>query len=253
MALEPKLCEALAAFCARERVLVASDYDGCIAPIVSRPEDAVPNPASVDALRRCADAPGTLVALVSGRARADLGSLSGVGDPVVLVGSHGAEFDTGFSTPVTDVERALLQRIIDEFTAISRRFPGTSVETKPASTTLHVRNAAPDDASAALELAESGPAGWHGVHVTRGKAVVELAVIETSKGAALDSLRSSFGAEAVLYLGDDVTDEKAFAHLRDGDVGIKVGDGHTIAEYRVPTTDDVAAVLASVADARHAP
>lgn len=252
-----ELREALDDFCGLGRVLVASDYDGCIAPIQPRPELAVPNPASLAALRACADLPDTLAAMVSGRARDDLAAMSGAGEPLVLVGSHGAEFDTGFDQPLTADQRALLDRIITEFNSIARRFGGTSVEVKPASTTLHVRNATPDDAETALALANDGPAGWPGVHPTNGKAVIELAVIETSKGLALDRLRAGFDADAVLYLGDDVTDEKAFAHLhrRDGDpgdgrgndVGVKVGAGKTAAEFRVPGTDDVAAVLEYVA------
>ncbi|MEZ5210422.1 trehalose-phosphatase [Gordonia sp. (in: high G+C Gram-positive bacteria)] len=252
-----ELRAALDDFCRLDRVLVASDYDGCVAPIQPRPELAVPNPASIDALRACASRPGTLAALVSGRARDDLAAMSGAAAPLVLVGSHGAEFESGFDAPLTEDQGRLLARIVAEFDSLASRFAGTSVEVKPASTTLHVRNASADDAAAAMALAESGPAGWPGVHVTRGKAVIELAVIETSKGLALDRLRKSFDAAAVLYLGDDVTDEKAFAHLRrrDGspagrDVGIKVGAGDTVAEFRVPGTDDVATVLEYVAAGR---
>ncbi|GEE01280.1 hypothetical protein nbrc107696_17260 [Gordonia spumicola] len=241
------LAHAVAEFASLDRVLLASDYDGCVAPIVSRPEDAAPNPRSVRALAEAARLPGVEVALVSGRARADLASLSGLGDPVILVGSHGAEFDTGFADPVTADKQALLDRVVADFQALSVRFPGTSVETKPASATLHVRNASSSDADAALALAAEGPGSWDGVHVTYGKAVIELAVIETSKGHALDRLRERAGAQAVLYLGDDITDEKAFAHLTlPGDISIKVGDGATAARYRVPGTDDVADVLDAV-------
>lgn len=249
------LRNALDDFCRQQRVLVASDYDGCVAPIQPRPELAVPNPASLTALQACSTRPETLAALVSGRARDDLAAMSGAGDPLVLVGSHGAEFDTGFDQPLSAEQQELLDQIIAEFRSIAEGFAGTSVEVKPASTTLHVRNATDEDAAAALLLAEDGPASRPGVHVTMGKAVIELAVIETSKGLALDRLRESFGADAVLYLGDDVTDEKAFAHLhrRDAggrDVGIKVGSGPTAAEFSVPGTDQVAEVLAFVAEHR---
>jgi trehalose 6-phosphate phosphatase len=245
------LGHAIAEFAHLDRVLLASDYDGCVAPIVSRPEDAKPDPRSVAALAAAAELPGVDVALVSGRARADLAALSGLGAPVVLVGSHGAEFDTGFDDPVTAEKRALLDRVIAEFEAITTRFPGTSVEIKPASTTLHVRNASSADAHAALALAAEGPASWEGVHVTYGKAVIELAVIETSKGHALDRLRDIGHAQAVLYIGDDITDEKAFARLNlPGDVSVKVGDGATSARYRVDGPDDVADVLEAVVASR---
>ncbi|GAC01053.1 trehalose-phosphatase [Gordonia namibiensis NBRC 108229] len=248
------LREALGTAARARRLLVASDYDGCVSPIVSRPEDAIPNPASITALEAAAALSDTEVAVISGRELAVLASLSGLGAPVTLVGSHGSEFDTGFAVEVTDTARALLVRIIGELRDISARFPGSTVETKPASTVLHVRNADPDDAVAALEAARSGPGSWEGVHSTEGKSVLELAVIETSKGHALDTLREQLGCDVVIYLGDDVTDEKAFAHLRPevGDIGIKVGKGATAAGFRIEDTDDVAAVLDHVATERRA-
>ena len=247
------LGDALAEFAALDRVIIASDYDGCVSPIVSRPEDAVPDPASTAALAAAAELPGTWAALVSGRARSDLAALSGLHDPVTLVGSHGAEFETGFDTPLTATQTSLLAEVVAEIESIAARFAGTSVETKPASTALHVRNASDEDARAALALAVEGPASWTGVHVTHGKAVIELAVIETSKGHALDRLRARVNAQAVLYLGDDITDEKAFAHLNlPGDVAVKVGDGATAAKFRIASTDEVAQVLSAAVELRAA-
>ena len=73
--------------------------------------------------------------------------------------------------------------------------------------------------------------------------MLELAVVQVSKGAAIDTLRERLEADAVLFVGDDVTDETAFVRLRPGDVGIKVGDGETAAGYRVTTPEDVTGVL----------
>lgn len=240
-----ELRESLTAAAAVPTLLVASDYDGCMSPLVSRPEDATPNPASVAAIEAAAALADTAAAVVSGRELAVLADLSGVSGPVTLVGSHGSEFDTGFVDEITDAHRELLARLIEALRSIAADHPGSRVETKPASTVLHVRNAAPADAEAALGKARSGPATWPGVQVTEGKEVIELAVIETSKGHALDILRERVGADAVIYLGDDVTDEKAFAHLDPdrGDVSIKVGTGETIASHRIGDTDDVATVL----------
>lgn len=126
---------------------------------------------------------------------------------------------------------------------------GATVETKLASVALHVRNTEPDSGAAALERARVAARSWD-VHATEGKAVLELAVIKTDKGQAIDILRKQEKASAVVFFGDDVTDEKAFARMSDGDVGVKVGDGETLARYRVDSPEDVAASLQILLDAR---
>ena len=74
-----------------ERLLVATDFDGCLAPIVDDPATARPIPESMEALRSLTVTPGTVVAVVSGRALADLENLLGPAERMHLVGSHGAE------------------------------------------------------------------------------------------------------------------------------------------------------------------
>ena len=81
-----------------------------------------------------------------------------------------------------------------------------------------------------------------------GKDVVEMSVLRASKGEALTALRDELGAPVVLYAGDDVTDEHAFEALHDDDVTIKVGDGTTVARYRVDGPDELVAALAALAD-----
>ncbi len=247
------LRRALSTLARTPRLLVASDYDGTIAPIVNNPVDARPRVESVAALRELATLPGTVAAVISGRALRDLATLSRLPSEVHLVGSHGSEFDIGFVQEIDAPARALLGRIIDALTAIADDTPGAAVETKPASAALHVRNVADAAAaSAAVERARTGPAQWAGVQCTEGKAVLELSVITTDKGDALDILRHREGASATVFLGDDVTDEKAFRRLRGPDVGIKVGDGPTGARYRVGDTEDAARVLAYLLEQRRA-
>ena len=108
---------------------------------------------------------------------------------------------------------------------------------------MHVRGADPAVAERVLDAVRTGPAQLPGVESTAGKAVLEMAVVQVSKGAAIDTLRARLGADAVLFVGDDVTDETAFARLRPGDVGVKVGEGDTAAEYRVSTPEDVTELL----------
>jgi trehalose 6-phosphate phosphatase len=227
-------------------LLITCDFDGTLAPIVSNPADARMLPAAAAALTALADLPDTAVALVSGRALGVLRALSAMPSTIHLVGSHGAEFDTGFAH---DIDEGLLRRIIAELNEIAADRPGVTVETKPASVALHVRNASPADGECALEDARRASAAWD-AHTTAGKAVLEFAVVSTDKGEAVDILREQTASTAVLFVGDDVTDEKAFARMRDGDVGVKVGPGETLAGFRVDAPDDVATALTYLLDKR---
>ncbi|WP_102141652.1 trehalose-phosphatase [Mycobacterium hubeiense] len=231
------------------RLLVACDYDGTLAPIVANPDDARPLTESAAALRELAGLPSTAAALISGRALRDLATLSRMPAEVHLVGSHGSEFDTGFVHAIDDAAKALLRRIKDTLSAIAAEYPGVAIEIKPASIALHVRNADPADADGALKKARSAAAAWD-AQITEGKAVLEVAVIQTDKGQALDILRHQQGASAAVFLGDDVTDEKAFRRLHGPDIGIKVGPGETLAEYRVDCPEDVADALNFLLEAR---
>ncbi|KUI35378.1 HAD family hydrolase [Mycobacterium sp. IS-1496] len=224
------------------RLLIACDYDGTLAPIVSNPADARPLPASAAALEELATLPATAVSLISGRALAVLRELSGASERVHLVGSHGSEFDTGFVSPVDARAEALLVEIKRTLDAIAADYPGVTTELKPASVALHVRNASADDGDAAMRRADRAAAAWD-AQVTDGKAVKEFAVIHTDKGQAVDILRDQHDASAVVFLGDDVTDEKGFRRMRDGDIGVKVGPGDTAAAYRVDDPSDVAEAL----------
>ncbi|MGA9873178.1 MAG: trehalase-like domain-containing protein, partial [Rhodococcus sp. (in: high G+C Gram-positive bacteria)] len=89
-----------------------------------------------------------------------------------------------------------------------------------------------------------------GVQVTEGKSVIELAVIVTDKGVALDILRHQESATAAIFFGDDVTDEKAFARLHGPDIGVKVGTGDSAAEFRIDNTEQVALALAFLLEER---
>ncbi|UNB53391.1 trehalose-phosphatase [Mycolicibacterium sp. YH-1] len=244
--LPAELIGALDVAAATPRLLVTSDFDGTLAPIVNDPAAARALPAAAESLIALADLPDTHTALVSGRALGVLRDLSAMPPSVHLVGSHGAEFLSGFAH---DVDETLLGRMVAELDAIATNRPGVAVETKPASVALHIRNASDADGEAALAAARAASTEWD-AHVTAGKAVLEFAVIDTDKGEAVDILREQTSATVVVFLGDDVTDEKAFRRMREDDIGIKVGPGDTAAGFRIGTPDDVADVLAYLLAAR---
>jgi trehalose 6-phosphate phosphatase len=244
--LDAGLQRALTEVAATPRLLVTSDFDGTLAPIVNNPADARPLPDAASTLEALAGLPATTAALISGRALSVLRELSGMSDAVQAVGSHGAEFDTGFAH---EIDSALLATIVETLRGIAAGRPGVTVEPKLASVALHVRNASQADGLAALEAAQSAAQSWD-AHTTAGKAVLEFAVIVTDKGEAVDILRNRCEATAVVFLGDDVTDEKAFRRMREGDIGVKIGPGDTLAGFRVDSPADVAVVLRFLADAR---
>ncbi|MGW6005691.1 trehalose-phosphatase [Oerskovia enterophila] len=273
-------------------LLVASDFDGVLAPLGDDPLASRPTAAAAAALARLAAlGPDRVrVALVSGRRIEDLARLASPPVGALLVGSHGAETGevlapapeggpaggpgaaggedrTGIApgarshvradgttarvrlVPVEldDAQATLLDRVTQGLEEIAAPVEGAWVEHKPSAAVLHTRlspQPAADEASAAA--ARLGDE--LGAHAMTGKNVVEIAVTSTSKGIALDALRTRLGSPAVLYLGDDVTDERAFAVLGAADLGIKVGPGETLARRRVTDPAKAARALTTLAD-----
>ncbi|MFF3039219.1 trehalose-phosphatase, partial [Arthrobacter citreus] len=240
------LRSALATLAATDSLLVAVDFDGTLAPLVERAEDARPLPAAAAALRSLASAPGTSTALISGRA---LDSLRAVAEPepeTLLVGSHGAETWTGPNAApleLTPEQADLLVRARAAVAEVAQAWDGCRLEDKPAGVVLHTRSASDDDAAAAVDAARARLGKLDGVQVTDGKRVLEASVVHANKGEGIVALRELTGATGVLFAGDDVTDEKGFAVLESGDVGIKVGPGETAAQFRVESPAEFAAVL----------
>ncbi|MGX7825600.1 trehalose-phosphatase [Actinokineospora sp. 24-640] len=251
-ALPAELRRAIVQIARTPRLLVACDYDGTLAPIVEDPESARPHSESVGALRSLAGLHETTAAVISGRALRDLATLSRLPSEVHLVGSHGSEFDVGFVHALDADARRLHRRVESDLAILIDGEPGVHLEVKPASIAVHVRRAAPEVGQRVLDAVRQGPATWTGVHVTEGKAVIELAVIQTDKGHALDVLRHQVSATAAVFVGDDVTDEKAFARITGPDVGIKVGPGDTAAAYRIDDPIAVGVALAFLLEERRA-
>ncbi|HOB76509.1 MAG TPA: trehalose-phosphatase [Phycisphaerae bacterium] len=233
-------------------LLVASDFDGTIAPIVSNPAAAEADRESLVAIKALAEMPQTHVAIISGRALADLALRTVEAEGVHLVGSHGSEFEAGFASALSPQARETRGGLIAELERLAQADPGFLLEEKPTGAAFHYRNVEESIAQPVIQALLDGPGRWPGVHVRRGKKVIELSVVETNKGVALNRLRQRLGATAVLFLGDDLTDEDAFAALTGPDVSIKVGDGETRAAHRLESTLDVARMLATLAELRAA-
>lgn len=247
-----ELTAALTSAARRDIVLLASDFDGVLSPLQDDPLACRPVAGSIEALRSVADEPGTTAALVSGRDRQTLSAISGVGeladDPIILIASHGGESsrpDLVVPADLDETRQALLARLRDGLDEVAADHPGARVEVKPTSVVLHTRGIDPAIAADAHRAGQALADGLTGTHAMAGKDVLELGVVEMSKGVAITQLASSLGADATIYFGDDVTDEKAFAMMAPerGDVSVKVGAGETVAAYRVDGIPDVVEAL----------
>ncbi|WP_432770391.1 MAG: trehalose-phosphatase [Sphingopyxis sp.] len=211
------------------------DFDGTLVDIAETPGGiAVPGDlaARLDAL---GSQLGGRVALVSGRARADihrhLGTLA-----IMTIGSHGAEFGAAAAAPI-----ALSQHAIDAIAALAARWPGLLVETKPHGVAIHYRQE-PDAASAVLTCMDD-IAARERLAVRRGKMVVELGPEQANKGRAVARLMAQprYAGALPVFIGDDVTDEDGFTQVAAaGGHGILVGPPRTTtAHFRLRDPEEV--------------
>jgi trehalose-phosphatase len=134
--------------------------------------------------------------------------------------------------------------------AIAAQAPASRVEVRPASVAFLTREVGPDLVPDLVAAVTTGPGALADISVKHGKDVIELTVTDATKGSALTLLREQLGADAVLFVGDDLTDEGAFTALHSGDVGVKVGPGATMADHRVPDVRTVAELLHALARLR---
>jgi trehalose 6-phosphate phosphatase len=202
--------------------------------------------------------PGVAVALVSGRAAHDARRLVAV-ENVWTIGNHGAELmhpngdvtvDPAIAPFVQPVARAAhaLAPLLAPLTNVV-------LENKGLTLSVHYRAADPAIVPRLREAVERVAAG-HGLRVTEGKMVLELRPpVRVNKGTAVYRLARDLGAvaddAALLFAGDDVTDEDAFRLLRahvPRAVTVHVGDGvGTAAEFTVASPNEVYELLQRIA------
>jgi trehalose 6-phosphate phosphatase len=255
MGLPPELVAAIGEFASAPTLLVASDFDGVLAPLVHDPMASRPLPGTIESLVGLAALPSTYAAVVSGRDLATLTQLTGLeGSDVTRIGSHGGESSAGAArASLTADQRATLDTLAAELGEVVAQHSDASLEHKPAAVVLHTRRMADESDAHAAEAAALEVTTRHtGLHVLHGKRVVEVSVVRADKGTALVALRDEVGADVVAYLGDDVTDEFAFRALRPADVTVKVGPGDTAARFRVESPEDAAEALRLLHDRRSA-
>lgn len=248
---------ALGEVAATDRLLVALDFDGTLSPLIDQPMEARMTAAARDAVEGLLAAPDTSVAFVSGRTLADLRVIAEHDDdsPILLAGSHGAEYWIP-GAPATDIageaDLALRDRLRSETELLAEGVPGAWVEPKTFGFGVHLRTVADEEDAERLRadvdrlVADAAP-GWRR---RQGHDIVEYAFTDAGKDAAVAHLREVVQATAVVFAGDDVTDEDALRSLEPDDLGIRVGAGETAASVRVRDIEELAGLLSTLARER---
>lgn len=227
------------------RMLVALDFDGTLSPIVERPEDAALLDGFAGPLRELVGRGDTVAAIVSGRGLADVRARVGL-DGMYYAGNHGFEIEgPGVERvhPAVGAARPDLERCRDALERALADEPGTQVEDKRWTLSVHYRRAERAGAEGRVRAAVHEHCRRPGLRVTEGKKVFEVRPdVRWDKGRATQFLLDTVtqgNDMAAIFIGDDRTDEDAFQVVRELGGGIVVGDPppretHAIAWVRTP-------------------
>ena len=242
---------------AQSRLLML-DYDGTLAPFATLPQSAVPSSNVLEILNRMVQDEHSIVALISGRSRADLERWFAGIPNLWIAAEHGAilwsPISGNWEQPhhaASDEWKKCVYPILDHFVD---RTPGSFIEEKEFSLVWHYRMADPEfgdwlanDLVANLDhmLAESP------VKAVKGQKTVEVKSLWANKGQVYSRLVPS-GAlpEFILAAGDDVTDEDLFARLPESAWTIHVGRNQSRAKYYVSNPDEMIALLSQLLEPR---
>jgi trehalose 6-phosphate phosphatase len=232
------------------------DFDGTLTPIVDDPAEACLDPQVRAVLQAQAARDDTLLAFVSGRALADLRPRVGV-ERAIYAGNHGLEISgggLGFVEPSALAKRERLRQMVDQLTAGLRHIPGARVEYKTLTASVHFRQAA-CAATAITEIVRAAVAPHVSLfQLNQGKMVLEIVPrTDWHKGKAVSwiNTRLAMAGAASIYIGDDRTDEDAYAQLL-GEITIQVGrtDGTSAARYFLQDPTEVHSFLQWLSDNR---
>jgi trehalose 6-phosphate phosphatase len=227
------------------RVLIAFDFDGTLAPIVSRPAAARMRGRTTALLQRVSRL--YPCAVISGRGQADIEQRLAGADVRYVVGNRGLEPDRHGAS--LEAEIALARSRLEPALA---RLAGVELEDKRYALALHYRRSR-NKRQTSLALASLIAGSCPDMRVIAGKLLFHvLPRAAPSKGDALVALRAAAGADTALYVGDDVTDEDVFTLDQPGRlVSIRVGRSpSSAAAYFLRDQAEIDLLLAALAALR---
>lgn len=227
------------------------DIDGTLLDFAGRPQAVEVAPALPNLLARVGDRFDGAFALLSGRPLSQIDALFGL-PRIAAAGLHGAElrFADGHMQRAAD-GASLPPGFTDRARALVADLPGVLVEDKGAALALHYRAAPAAQAAVQGVAVQLSDMAGENYTLQHGNRVIEIKPAASDKGTALAALMDTapFAGRQPWMLGDDLTDEHAFAEVDSrGGISIVVGARRpTVARHALADPAAVHAWLAVLA------
>jgi len=236
------------------RILLLSDFDGTLSQIAPTPESAKLNTEIRNILIEIVSNPRFTTAIISGRSLEDLKSKVSI-DGLIYAGNHGLEIEgpgLKYINPQALALKPAMKEIKQELNGMLHVFPGSAIEDKGLSLSVHYRLLEAEKEQKLKSVIESIVWSFpesNRLKLAEGKKVFEIRPdVKWDKGAAVRMLIEIFKEHCrPIFLGDDLTDEDGFKAIKEYGKGlcIYIGDmrGKSEAEYYLNNTGDVARFL----------
>ncbi len=240
-------------------ILLLTDYDGTLTPIVDRPELANLTEKMRRLLRALARQRRLTLGVISGRALADLKSRVGISG-IIYAGNHGLEIEgpgIRFVNPVAEELKPILRIMHYVLSRALGTIRGVFVENKGLTLSVHYRLAEERRAREIERIVTQVTGGAQAAgkaRITSGKKVYEVRPAVTwDKGKAVKLLMKRYGKGGrtsglfPVYFGDDLTDEDGFKAIESYGIGLSVFVGaegqHSAARYCLKSPEEMATFL----------
>jgi len=243
---------------AASHILLLSDYDGTLTPIVSRPEEAILPPAVRDKLSALARKPALTVGIISGRMLSEVKALVNI-EGIYYAGNHGLEIEgpnLKLINPMAEAAKVEMKDLVHQLSAKLGDIEGAIVEDKGLSLSIHYRLVKKREENQVGKILHqiTAPLLNEGkIRLTSGKKVWEIRPpIDWHKGKAVETIVNKMKTVLnckqlpTIYLGDDTTDEDAFRiihHPQGWSIFVGGENPASNADYFLNSTSQVVAFL----------
>jgi len=238
-------------------ILLCLDFDGTLARIVQKPSDAVLPARTRMVLKKLRAKGWCTIAVISGRTLHSLMRKVRL-EGIIYGGNHGAQLtgpNIDFQAPIGPETYRAFETIKSSVRSLTAGMNGVVLEDKTHSLSIHFREFeedVPQLARAVSHIVQSFIDDGY-VRINTGKKVFDITPGSWNKGMAVQWLLRHLSVSTVsqsvvpIYIGDDTTDEDAFAAIGQNGFTVVVGNvRRSAAQYSLRDTDEVLKLLEKI-------